>query len=167
MIKHGHKRRGQRVPEYTAWQGMIQRCEVGRGIYRTVSVCEEWRRSYSAFLSSVGNKPGPDYSLDRIDNTRGYEPGNVRWATRHDQDRNKTNNHRLTVDGVTMCATDWSARTGIPARTIISRIARGFTSAEAVAQRRYQTGPARGTKRRIVDWLARHGDAAGGNKEGT
>jgi len=61
----------------------------GRGI----TVCDQWRKSFVAFLADVGEKPGPRYSLDRIDNLRGYEPGNVRWATHTEQMRNcrKTN----------------------------------------------------------------------------
>jgi hypothetical protein len=51
----------------------------GRGI----AVCDEWRDRWVGvyrFLAHVGLKPDPRLSIDRIDNDRGYEPGNVRWA---------------------------------------------------------------------------------------
>lgn len=74
-----------RTPEYDAWRNMKQRCSSkkkseyysGRGIV----VCDRWIRSFPSFLEDVGRRPGPEYSIDRIDNDRGYEPGNVRWAT--------------------------------------------------------------------------------------
>ena len=56
----------------------------GRGI----TVCQEWLR-FSTFLEDVGVAPAPHLTLDRVDNNKGYEPGNVRWATRSEQSRNK------------------------------------------------------------------------------
>jgi hypothetical protein len=41
------------------------------------------------FLAHVGKKPSLKHSLDRIDNNRGYEPGNVRWATAKEQMQNR------------------------------------------------------------------------------
>jgi len=83
------------TPEYVAWQGMINRCEVqsrrswknygGRGI----RVAEEWRHDFMAFLSHVGPRPSSAHSLDRIDNDGNYRPGNVRWATRDVQNANR------------------------------------------------------------------------------
>lgn len=82
-------------PEHYTWAAMISRCTNpshpafknygGRGI----SVCDEWRRDFSAFIEHIGPRPSNDHSLDRIDNERGYEPGNVRWATRGEQAKNR------------------------------------------------------------------------------
>ncbi|MBO0736547.1 MAG: hypothetical protein J2P48_08265 [Alphaproteobacteria bacterium] len=84
---------GKRNSTYTAWANMKARCgNPNRPDYkfyggRGITVCDRWRQSFSAFLDDVGECP-PGYSLDRIDNERGYEPGNVRWATRTQQMRN-------------------------------------------------------------------------------
>ncbi len=88
-------RRGK--PEYTAWQSMIRRCH-GRNVCerdwknyggRGITVCDEWRDSYESFLSHIGPRPAGKYSLDRIDNDKGYLPGNVRWATWKEQADNR------------------------------------------------------------------------------
>jgi hypothetical protein len=82
-------------PEYTAWANMIQRCrnanhpryddygERGIGIY------EEWVKDFLAFFADVGPRPGPGWSLDRINNNDGYRPGNVRWSDAKQQIQNR------------------------------------------------------------------------------
>ena len=60
----------------------------GRGIaFCFVSV----RAGVQWVLDTLGPRPSAQHSLDRIDNDRGYEPGNLRWATRSEQARNKRN----------------------------------------------------------------------------
>lgn len=58
----------------------------GRGIqfkFSSPTVATKW------VLDNIGARPSPLYSIDRIDNDRHYEPGNLRWATRVEQARNK------------------------------------------------------------------------------
>lgn len=83
------------LPEYKTWCGMKDRCHNPNNkhfdIYggRGITVCPEWRDDFAAFFSHIGPRPSPDLSIDRIDVNRGYEPGNVRWATASMQARNR------------------------------------------------------------------------------
>lgn len=79
--------------EYSVWEGMIQRCHNPKDtkwpLYgaRGVKVCERWR-SFENFLADMGERP-PETSIDRYpDNDGNYEPGNCRWATIWEQNRN-------------------------------------------------------------------------------
>jgi hypothetical protein len=83
--------------EYAVWCAMIQRCEnVNNPKYqdyggRGIRVCRRWRRSFSHFIEDMGFRPDFAYSIDRIDNNKGYYLVNCRWATRSEQQRNKRN----------------------------------------------------------------------------
>ena len=92
--RHGHAPVSKKTPEYVAWCNMRRRCsEPDNKSYRYygargIRVCDRWR-SFEAFLDDMGPKPGPEYSIDRIDNDGHYEPGNCRWATAKQQSDNK------------------------------------------------------------------------------
>jgi len=117
-VDHGAWRGGHRTPEYTAWSSMVSRCTNpankryaqygGRGI----QVCARWRL-FRNFLIDLGERPSNKHSLDRIDNDRGYEIGNCRWATPQEQQGNKRTTTKVTICGVTLHVAAWARRIGI------------------------------------------------------
>lgn len=103
-VTHGQATKGNQSAEYTAWCNMIARCYNPKHEYfynyggRGITVCDEWRQSFSAFFSHVGKRPSAGHSLDRYPNNDGnYEPGNVRWATRKQQSQNRRKPQRKAV----------------------------------------------------------------------
>ncbi len=142
-LKHGGKRRGLRTREYEAWCGAIQRCENPNNASfahygaRGVSMFPGWRHDFAAFLDHMGPRPAGT-SLDRIDPERGYEPGNVRWATHLEQQRNRRRHHLLTVNGETKCLAQWALESGLPLSTLFNRIKRGWSPQRAVSEPRRQ-----------------------------
>lgn len=118
-LKHGLARKGKVVPECNIWNAMLTRCYnanstsfaryggIGRG------VCDRWRfgesgkTGFQCFYEDMG--PRPDgFSIDRIDNDKGYSPENCRWATRNQQARNTKKNKLYTFNGVSLCLADWA-----------------------------------------------------------
>jgi hypothetical protein len=138
MIKHGIAARGKMTPEYHIWLAMRSRCRNpkdkawknygGRGL----CVCDRWD-DFAAFISDVGLRPSASHSLDRIDNERGYEVGNVRWATKREQVRNMRRNRIYTHGGKTMCMKDWAEFTGIHVSCLRARLNRGLDIAAAIS----------------------------------
>lgn len=126
-------------PEWLAWKNMKSRCYEnnhqafkrygGRG----VTVCQRWLESFEAFFQDVGRRPSPGHSLDRFpDNNGNYEPGNVRWATRIEQQNNTRSNRTITVDGVTLTVSQWAKRAGMRVGTVFRRLKKGWSDEEAV-----------------------------------
>jgi hypothetical protein len=84
---------------YNTWKHAKSRCcNPGNRYYegyggRGITMYEPWLSSYQSFASwirdNLGPRPSPDHSLDRIDNDGNYEPGNLRWATDVQQQRNR------------------------------------------------------------------------------
>lgn len=101
--KHGGSRRSGVTKEYVAWSAMKRRClntntkgyidYGGRGI----TISEKFINNFEVFYAEIGPSPGPKMTVGRIDNERGYEPGNIRWETYDQQARNRRNN-KLTED---------------------------------------------------------------------
>lgn len=59
---------------------------------RGIKMFGAWIEDYNAFskyvLETLGDRP-EEASIDRIDNDKGYEPGNIRWATASEQGQNR------------------------------------------------------------------------------
>lgn len=114
---------------YYAWRSMRSRClnpmNASYKHYgaRGISVCEEWVNDFDKFFDDMGEAP-EGMSLDRIDNELGYSPQNCRWATLRDQLNNQRRNRRLTLEGVTMTASQWAEKLGIRLDTLLKRLDR-------------------------------------------
>lgn len=100
QYRHGHAGRNP-SPTYVSWRAMINRCRVHTSIQypsyggRGIKICDAWLR-FENFLADMGERPR-GMTLERINNHGNYEPGNCRWATRAEQNRN-TRTTKLTVE---------------------------------------------------------------------
>jgi len=80
---------------YTSWRKMLERCCTptckdykdygGAGI----QVCERWKNSFKDFYEDMGDRPSPEYTIDRVDTTGSYSPENCVWSPKHVQSRNR------------------------------------------------------------------------------
>ena len=133
-IKHGLSR----TPEYRAWQMMRLRCTNPKNAAwpnyggRGITVCDRWLNSVAAFVADMGLKPSPHHELDRIDNDRGYEPSNCRWATRSENDRNRRSTVWVDYQGERVRLIELLERHGIPGDTYAKRIGLGWSMKRAL-----------------------------------
>jgi len=88
--------------------------------------------TFEGFYEVMGDPPGPEYSIERIDVNQGYSPENCKWATPKEQARNKRNSRLITIDGVTHCAAEWCEIYNIPWDRFKMRTKRGWSDEDAL-----------------------------------
>ena len=85
----------------------------GRGI----KICDRWLGYYGLqnFIDDMGPTPTDEklpsgrsiWTIDRIDNSKGYSPDNCRFVSPKSNSRNRRNTKHLTIKGETKCVTEW------------------------------------------------------------
>ena len=101
----GQSRRTHGMSEtrvYAIWLHMRQRCLCPTNLRypqyggNGITICDRWQ-VFENFYADMGDPPH-DYSIDRIDNTKGYSPDNCRWATQKMQVHNSSSTKLTDLD---------------------------------------------------------------------
>jgi hypothetical protein len=131
VVVRNHRHGFVGTKEYRAWKHIKGRCltetDAAYQNYgaRGITLAPEWIDNFEAFLAHIGAAPSAEMTVERIDNDRGYEPGNVRWATRHEQARNTRRNVRIELDGTDMVLADACAALGVNYKRAQALVQRG------------------------------------------
>lgn len=126
--------------EYKIWAHMVDRCtkpgrsDADRYYNRGIQVHPGWvgPGGFEEFISHLGAAPSATHSIDRVDNNRGYEPGNVRWATTKEQARNRRSNRLVTAFGRTQPVAAWAEEFGLKPATFVNRLTLKWSPEEAL-----------------------------------
>ena len=123
--KHGKSK--QKI--HNIWINMLQRTSnpncpaYHRYGARGITVCDRWL-AFSAFLEDMG-EPEPGMTLERIDNDKGYNPENCRWASAKEQANNTCQTVLITTpDGRRMSIAEAARQFGINRATLSYRVRR-------------------------------------------
>jgi hypothetical protein len=138
--KRTHGRSGGQSRLYKIWTGMRGRCNTptntsyrnygGRGI----RICSEWN-GFEAFEKwALSHGYSHELTIERIDNDRGYEPSNCRWATKLEQARNSRHVRSFELNGKIAGIAEHAADAGLNYWAVMRRIRNGKTPAEAILE---------------------------------
>lgn len=157
-LKHGYYVGGKAQPEYNSWYTMMNRCyrektdPVKYQFYggRGITVCKRWHK-FENFLKDMGLRPSLLFTLDRIDNNRGYSLKNCRWADKKQQSRNTRKNHKLIYAAIPKCISEWAIIFKMRPSRISRRLTLGWSIQDAL-----EIQPVRPPNHRYNDLKPRH-----------
>ncbi len=131
-MAHGNTTHGLRSdPVYFVWRRMMARCydPKNKDFYlyggRGIAVCDSWiKGGVEQFYRDMGPKPSRAHSIERINNSKPYEPNNCRWALPVEQANNRRSNRTVNYLGSAMTVRQAMAlsETKLPFRTVRSRV---------------------------------------------
>jgi len=124
VSKHNNIKSGT----YSSWCKMKQRIKLGSkhsDIYGKIGIDEKWD-DFINFYKDMGDRPS-GYTLDRIDNSKGYFKENCRWATPKQQSRNRSSNKIIKCNGKSMCISEWAEYLGVHRSTVYRKIKKGLS----------------------------------------
>lgn len=155
--KHGYLVGQKRSPRtYRIWSNMIQRCTNPHADWydryggRGITVCDRWLE-FANFFADMGEAP-PGMSIDRVENDKGYEPGNCKWATATEQSNNTSQVRKITFRGETLSLAQWCRRLGINYGTARCRLNQGYPLERVFSdEKHYSYGKSQARKGREAD----------------
>jgi len=126
-------------PAYSCWAAMKTRCDNPKDAFyknyggRGIAYRPEWKK-FSGFWGDMKEDWRKGLSLDRIDNDGNYEPGNCRWATPSQQQRNTRSNRWITYKEKTMILMDWSKELNMKYNLLRYRLDAGWSVERAFTE---------------------------------
>ena len=126
------------TPIYQTWSSMRQRCLNPKHRYyhhyggRGIKICSQWD-DFLVFLDDMGERPKGG-TLERRNNSVGYQPDNCYWASMTQQNRNRRNSRSITIGNETKSLADWAIKYSIRYDTIWRRIKSGMDPVTAVTK---------------------------------
>jgi len=137
VIQRNYKHGLTGSPEYETWLRMRNRvyCKTsedypyygGRGI----TICDQWSDP-QVFVNDMGLKPTDSHTIERRDNSKGYNPENCYWGTRLQQSQNTRTNVNFTINGETKCISEWCRIFNRCRKTVSLRLNRGWSITDAL-----------------------------------
>ena len=130
--KHGMSRH----PAYMSWDGAKRRCREPNRVHyaqKGVRMHPAWF-DFNVFWAEMGPSWKPGLSIDRIDNAKGYEPGNCRWSSPKVQSNNRTSCVMVDTPNGRMNITQAAETFGVNRWTIAGRLKRGWSDFDAVTK---------------------------------
>lgn len=95
------------------WAGIRRRClnknqkSYNRYGGRNIKICKRWLK-FENFIKDMGEPPTPGLSIERIDNNKGYNKNNCKWATKREQSGNTSRNIIINYKGIKKCLKHWT-----------------------------------------------------------
>ena len=123
---------------YSIWRHMKDRCyNPNNNCYhlyggKGIEVCDDWM-VYKNFQEwALKNGYDDSLSIDRIDNSKNYEPSNCRFSDPITQSNNTSRNVYLTFNGKTQSIAQWERELGYPRHLIQRRRQSGWSDEDAI-----------------------------------
>ena len=125
------------TPEYKVWASMKNRCNddthwASRNYSdRGISVCERWKE-FENFYEDMGDRPGDNYQLDRINNDKGYSPDNCQWITQQDNLRKKEQVTKVSINNREYTLKEISKEFNLTYQSVYQRYLKGLRGKDLI-----------------------------------
>ncbi len=128
-----------RTKLYKRWMTMKRR-HLYNPKYKNRPASHSWQK-FENFLEDMGHPPDDSYTIERRDNSKGYSKNNCYWATRKQNNNNRSSNRLITHDGQTLTTSQWADKLKIKRTILDDRINKlGWTIQEALTTPQLRIG---------------------------